>query len=320
MERRSNTRSTLAGRQPAPFDIGVFLSLADAQPWHAGGVSKERQDDLLPSLRTLFKSWPAWRAQLAPGADQDLLRAYYLLALDCTRRTYQGDGDVPPWQPPAHAPPLLRYRAAVCPLSLDRQALEQIVASAPPFAEARLFLGELALSALTLRTAEKHLAEAVRAMPELPPAWLLLGHVHLAIEELDLARDAYHRVNAAVPGQRDAMLGEAKSLSYLGRHEAAIAILDEAERLGTLVHGGDVLLAGVEPAPARAARRRERRRAGVAAADADGPQGGCAGRVHRDRAATRWSGPKGSSAWPCSTTKAVASGIATRATTWRARW
>jgi len=227
----------LAGRQPAPFDIGVFLSVADSQPWHAGGVSKERQDSLLPSLRTLFKSWPAWRAQLAPGAERDLLRAYYLLALDCTRRTYQGDGDVPPWQPPANAPPLLRYRAAVCPLALDQEALEQIVANTPPFAEARLFLGELAISKLTLRTAEKHLAEAVRAMPELPPAWLLLGHVHLAIEELDLARDAYHRVNAAVPGQRDAMLGEAKSLSYLGHHEAAIAILDEVERLGTWYMG-----------------------------------------------------------------------------------
>jgi tetratricopeptide (TPR) repeat protein len=227
----------LAGRQPAPFDIGMFLWIAEAQPWHAGGVSKERQDAQLPSLRTMFKSWPAWRAQLAPRAEQDLLRAYYLLALDCTRRSYQGDGDVPPWKPPSDAPPLLRYRAAICPLALDEKALEQIVASAPPFADARLFLGELALSKLTLRTAEKHLAEAVRAMPDLPPAWLLLGHIHLAIEELDLARDAYHRVNAAVPGQRDAMLGEAKSLSYLGRHEAAIAILDEVERLGTWYMG-----------------------------------------------------------------------------------
>jgi tetratricopeptide (TPR) repeat protein len=227
----------LASRQPPPVDIDVFLSVAEAQPWHPGGVSKERQESLLPSLRTLFKSWPAWRARLAPGAERDLLRAYYLLALDCTRRSYQGDGDVPPWQPPASAPPLVRYRAAACPLALDQQALEQVVASAPPFADARLFLGELALGKLTLRSAEKQLAEAVRAMPELPPAWLLLGHVHLAIEELDLARDAYHRVNAAVPGQRDAMLGEAKSLSYLGRHEAAIAILDEVERLGTWYMG-----------------------------------------------------------------------------------
>lgn len=40
-------------------------------------------------------------------------------------------------------------------------------------------------------------------------------------------------MNAAVAGQREAMLGEVKSLSHLGRHEEAIAILDEMERLGT---------------------------------------------------------------------------------------
>jgi tetratricopeptide (TPR) repeat protein len=48
-----------------------------------------------------------------------------------------------------------------------------------------------------------------------------------------MARDAYHRANVAAPGQREAMLGEAKSLSFLGHHEDAIAILDDMERLGT---------------------------------------------------------------------------------------
>ena len=33
------------------------------------------------------------------------------------------------------------------------------------------------------------------------------------------------------------MLGEARSLSYLGRAEAAIAVLDEMERLGTWYMG-----------------------------------------------------------------------------------
>jgi tetratricopeptide (TPR) repeat protein len=117
------------------------------------------------------------------------------------------------------------------------ETLDALATDDPGFAETHLFLGEQALGNLTLRTAEKHLAEAVKAMPDLPPAWLLLGHVHLAIEEPDLARDAYHRVNIAVPGQREAMLGEARSLSYLGRHGEAIAILDEVERLGTWYMG-----------------------------------------------------------------------------------
>lgn len=226
-----------ANRQPPPYDIGVFLSVAESQAWHAGGVSKERQDSQLPALRTMFKSWPAWRAQLEAGAERDLLRAYVLLALDCARRSYQGEGDVPPWTPPDGAPPLLRFRAAVCPRMVDEAILDALAKNDPTFAEIHLFLGEQALGNLTLRTAEKHLAEAVQAMPDLPPAWLMLGHVHLALEEPDLARDAYHRVNISVSGQREAMLGEAKSLSYLGRAEAAIAILDEVERLGTWYMG-----------------------------------------------------------------------------------
>jgi tetratricopeptide (TPR) repeat protein len=227
----------LANRQPPPYDIGVFLSVAESQPWHPGGVAKERQDSQLPSLRTMLKAWPAWRAPLEAGAERDPLKANFLLALDCTRRTYQGDGEVLPWAPPDGAPPLLRFRAAVCPRMVGDATLDALAKNDPGFAETHLFLGEAALGNLTLRTAEKHLAEAVHAMPELPPAWLLLGHVHLAIEEPDLARDAYHRVNIAVPGQREAMLGEAKSLSYLGRHGEAIAILDEVERLGTWYMG-----------------------------------------------------------------------------------
>ena len=227
----------LANRQPPPYDIGVFISVAESQGWHAGGVSQERQDASMPSQRTMFTSWKAWRAQLSPGAEQDLLRAYFLLALDCARPWDQGDGDLPPWQPPAAAPPLLRFRAAVCPRAVDEAALEALVTNDPAFAETHLFLGEQAFRDLTLRTAEKHLAEAVKAMPDLTAAWLLLGHVHVAIEEPDLARDAYHRVTLAVPGQREALLGEARSLSSLGRAEAAIAVLDEMERLGTWYMG-----------------------------------------------------------------------------------
>jgi tetratricopeptide (TPR) repeat protein len=57
------------------------------------------------------------------------------------------------------------------------------------------------------------------------------------MEDVDLALHAYHEVNAAVPGQREAMLGEVKSLSYLGRHQDAVTILDGMERLGTWYMG-----------------------------------------------------------------------------------
>jgi tetratricopeptide (TPR) repeat protein len=144
---------------------------------------------------------------------------------------------VEPWWPPPDAPPLLRFRAAVCPGATDDAALDAVSLGDPRWAEAELFLGEAAFNRLTVRTAEKHLAKAVGGMPDLTAAHVGLGHVYLATEEFQLARGAFHRANTLVTGQREAMLGEAKSLSFLGRHEDAIGLLDEMERLGTWYMG-----------------------------------------------------------------------------------
>ena len=194
----------------------------------------------MPSLRTMFKAWQGWRAQLLHrGAERPAARATTCSSLDCTApfnpggRRRRRRGRLPPTRRRCcgSALPSARSRSTRRPSATLRE-------NDPRFAEAHLFLGELALGHGTLRTAEKHLRRGrSRRSPTSPAARLTLGHVYLAMEDLDFARDAYHRVNAAVPGQREAMLGEAKSLSYLGRHEEAIAILDEMERLGTWYMG-----------------------------------------------------------------------------------
>lgn len=227
----------LAGRQPAPFDIGIFLTVAGVQAWHRAGVSSEGAEESTRPLRRMAVSWRDWRDALLPVGPGDHVRASYLLSLDCAAGGLLSDAGLDGWKPPAGAPPLLRFKAALCPVSFDGEALRALLAADPRFAEIHFFLGERALAQGTLRTAEKHLLAALDAIPDLAAASLTLGHVDLAMEDFIAARDAYHAVNAAVPGQREAMLGEAKSLSYLGRHDEAIAILDEMERLGTWYMG-----------------------------------------------------------------------------------
>jgi tetratricopeptide (TPR) repeat protein len=227
----------LADRQPVPFDIGVFRSVAEVQAWHAYGVPKEQIDLSMEPLRKMYSAWAEWRTVLERGAATDLLRAYSLESFDCTARSFLRDANLQPWAPPSGMPPLLRFRAAICPGAVDEPALDALLRSDPRWAEAHFFLGEMALSRGTVRTAEKHLAEALKAIPELTAARVELGHVYLASEEFQLARDAYHQANASVSGQREAMLGEVKSLGALGRHEAAIIILDDMERLGTWYMG-----------------------------------------------------------------------------------
>jgi len=227
----------LAGRQPPPFDIGVFLSVADVQTWHANGVPEERADASIGPLRRMNIAWPRWRGELEPGAAAGLLRAYYLLSLDCTTRPILGDAGFEPWKAPPGAPPILKFRAAVCPLSFDEEAIGDLLEHDPRFAEAHFFLGQLAFSRGALRTAERHLVESLDAIPELGAAWVTLGHVYLMMEDIDAASDAYRRAAAAIPGQRQAMLGVAKCLGYLGQYAEAVAILDDMERLGTWYMG-----------------------------------------------------------------------------------
>lgn len=223
----------LAARQPAPFDIGIFLTVAGVQGWHPSGLSNERAEESMRPLRRMAVVWREWRAALLPVGRRDYVRASYLLSLDCAAPGLLSDAGVDPWKPPAGAPPLLRFKAAVCPSSFDAEALGSLLAADPRFAEIHFYLGERALARGTLRTAEKHLLAALDAIPDLTAASLALGHVDLAMEDFIAAREAYHAVNAAVSGQREAMLGEAKSLSYLGRHDEAVVMLDEMERLGT---------------------------------------------------------------------------------------
>jgi tetratricopeptide (TPR) repeat protein len=224
----------LAGALPAPADYAVVQAIADVLPWNQSGVSKEQQDALLWTYQTTNRSWAAWREALLAQAPNDLLSAYLLISLECTYEYKLREDRVDRWRPAGPAvPPLLRYRQAACGQVIGDVPLESVLKDVPAFGEAHLFLGQLAFARGTLRTAEKHYLAALDTMPDLVVAQHGLGHVYFLMEDLESARDAFHRANQAVPGLREAMLGEAKSLSYLGRSDEAIAILDDMERLGT---------------------------------------------------------------------------------------
>jgi len=224
----------LAAALPPPADYSLVQAVADVLPWNQSGVSREQQDALLWTGRALAEHWTEWRATLMARAPADVLSAYLVTALDCHYEYKLREARTDRWRPSGGPiPPLLRYRQAACGQVIGDVPLEGVIKEVPRFGEAHLFLGDLAFARGTLHTAEKHYVEAAAAIPGLMAAHLALGQVYFLMEDLEPAREAFHRVNEAVSGQRDAMLGEAKSLSYLGRSEDAIAILDEMEKLGT---------------------------------------------------------------------------------------
>lgn len=224
----------IAAALPPPSDHAMIQAIADVLPWNQSGVSREQQDALRWTYQTTNKAWPSWRAALLARAPADLLSAYLLVSLECTYEYKLRDGNADRWRPDADAfTPLLRYRLAACGQVIGDVPLQSVLTEVPRFGEAYLFLGQLAMARGTLRTAEKHYLAALDTIPDLVVAQHGLGHVYFLMEDFESARERFHRTNTAVPGVREAMLGEAKALSYLGRSDEALVILDEMERLGT---------------------------------------------------------------------------------------
>ena len=226
----------LTANLPAVFDYSTYLDIVDAVGWKANGVSAERQDSIVGGFRTVNQRFNGWRTTLLARAPGDLLGAYALTTLDCLYAYRLNEAKQMAWPLPENAPPLLRFRKAIC-AGANAADLDAVVKDEPRLKDAYLFLGERSLGQGRLRTAERQLTTALGDIPDLMAAKLLLGFVAFQMEEFEPARIQYHAVVAAVPGQRDAMLGEAKSLSYLGRPDEAIAVLDEMVRLGTWFQG-----------------------------------------------------------------------------------
>ena len=234
--RSQDHASALARELPAPADYSQYLSIIDTVGWKPAGVSAEQQDAILGVFKTLVANFAGWRVILQASAPRDLLSAYQLLSLDCLYSYRLTEAKQKSWPLPAGSPPLLRARTATC-AGARANLLDDLLRDEPRVRELYLFQGERAYAQGTLRTAERHLVTALDELPSLMSARLYLGDVYLRMEDVESAFKAYHEVAAAVPGQRDAMIGEAKMLSYLDRSDEAITVLNEMVHLGTWYQG-----------------------------------------------------------------------------------
>ncbi len=126
---------------------------------------------------------------------------------------------------------LLRYEAAVCG-EVDPAFFEPILTEDPEFSEAHYHLGQVALREKRLFDAERHLLRAFQTIPDSPQPRILLAGIYFATEEFATSLQFYDLVLDVSPVYRDALLGKAISLAYLGRHEGSMAVLERILELG----------------------------------------------------------------------------------------
>jgi tetratricopeptide (TPR) repeat protein len=132
---------------------------------------------------------------------------------------------------------LFKYKTATADLREDPKLLEALVEADPDFFEAYYHLGELALGAQKLLEAEKNFLKASEGIPESPQITIYLGSIYMATEEFEKSLEYYEKTLGLAPAYRDALLGKAVCLSYMGKFNEAIEVLNKLVAMGYYLMG-----------------------------------------------------------------------------------
>jgi tetratricopeptide (TPR) repeat protein len=230
----------LVAREPSLASCAPFVELLGYLPARLKGTA----GDGLSKGRTL-EDQLSWIAERADPLDEELrigAQSQDLLAVLRTafRRTFfykfRDKLDPAVYAELHPGSRLVAFQNAVSP-NPDESRLTALLDEDPDFHEAHYFLGELALAGGRLLTAEKHYASALEGIPDFPSALISLAKIAFQMEELQPCLEFNERALALVPAYRDALLGKALCLGYLGRNGEAIEILRRILELGSSYMG-----------------------------------------------------------------------------------
>jgi tetratricopeptide (TPR) repeat protein len=120
----------------------------------------------------------------------------------------------------------VRYRVQAYPAMFAEDAARALIAAEPQFAEVHLLLAQRAANSAQLVAAHQELTEAYATLPDSLAVVLAFGRLELQFARYPPALAMFDRALARGPDE-SAQLGRAITLSYLKRHNEAIAALDE---------------------------------------------------------------------------------------------
>lgn len=132
--------------------------------------------------------------------------------------------------------PMIKYKVALL-YDQDKNKLEDALEAEPRFTEVHLFLGKKAFEGKKLLTAEKHFRKAYKILPDSLFVLIFLAGVHFALEENEESVGFYEDALRLAPEFREALLGKAVCLGYMGKHEYAILVLNELIEMGRYYMG-----------------------------------------------------------------------------------
>jgi tetratricopeptide (TPR) repeat protein len=211
-------------------DVVPQLDLIDALPWR-GGMGESRRSG---AAIAIFRNREERVEGLRRTANRDVLSAYVWVAYACESGVARAmdatalSTAIPSFED-TH---LIEYvLATVCGTSRP-SALHDLVESESRYKETAFYDGLRATSARKLDDADARYREAYAWRKTWPATTLALANVAMTAEDFQTAHGFYDETLALAPMFPDALLGKVRALTYLSRHEDAMAVADELIALG----------------------------------------------------------------------------------------
>jgi len=215
----------LAASAPATQqEVAPLLEVIDMFPWRAGAGRSGRPDSGL----NIFANREQRIEGLRPLATRDELSAYVWIAYTCasgaglTMGNAEMKGPIGMWADL----PLLAFRLAMCSTS-SISAIDAVAAAEPRYKEAPFFNGLNATAARKLDEADARYREAYAWRKTWPAVTLAIANLSMTAEDFEAGRAFYDETLALAPMFPEALLGKLRALTYLSRHEDAMAVADE---------------------------------------------------------------------------------------------
>ncbi len=185
-----------------------------------------------------MKAARTFQAELRAKAASEEFSAYcYLVFYASMASMREGQEDFSPLFALFPDSRLMRYLNALRYTKEKPELLDKLAAEDPEFFEAYFHLGEMALGERKVLSAESNFLKAEAGLVDSPQVFIYLASIYTTTEEFEKSLAYYDKTLALSPGYRDALLGKAISLSYLGRYQEAIEVLGRMVELGNWLMG-----------------------------------------------------------------------------------
>jgi tetratricopeptide (TPR) repeat protein len=227
--------STLISNFPSLADYSIILKIASTLPRKTAGIVGDLVEDgqrVVIPFDEVRENFTGWLTFLKQKSKEDTLYAYIYIAF-CAAFHYLMEEE-PHFTSIREAfadSPLIRYVFSINSTESQKD-LERLIQEEPRFYEAYYFLGQIASKRGWLIKAEKNFLKAYQKFPDSSSIMISLASLYFAFEELELSLDYYEKAIEIAPNYRDALLGKAMCLSYLGRHHEAIETCNIMRTLG----------------------------------------------------------------------------------------